>query len=122
MLTDVDAVAITVNAVNDRPVLDLDADNSSGAAGGDYTTFTEGGAAVAIADRDDLITDVDNPNLASATITLANHLPGDLLSVLGTLPIGITASAYDPATGVLTLTGAATLAAYEAALRQIARQ
>ena len=120
-LTDADAVAITVNAVNDRPVLDLDADNSSGAAGVDYTTtFVEGGAAVAIADVDDLIADVDNANLASATITLANHQPDDLLSVVGTLPTGITASAYDPATGVLTLSGAATLAAYQTALRQIA--
>ena len=56
---------------------------------------------------------------ASATITLANPRPADLLSVVGTLPAGITASAYDPATGVLTLSGAATLAAYQAALRQI---
>ena len=101
-------------------MLDLDADNSSGAAGVDYTTtFTEGGAAVAVADLDDLVADVDNSNLTSATITLANHQPADLLSVIGTLPAGITASAYDPSTGVLTLSGAATLAAYQAALRQI---
>ena len=65
---------IIVDPINDQPVLDLDANNSSGAAGTDYTTtFTEGGAAVAVADLDDLIADVDNPNLASATITLANH-------------------------------------------------
>ena len=71
---------IIVDPVNDRPVLDLDANNSSGAAGTDYTTtFTEGGAAVAVADLDDLVADVDNPNLTSATITLANHQPADLL-------------------------------------------
>jgi hypothetical protein len=119
-LTDVDAVAITVNAVNDRPVLDLDANNSSGAAGADYTTsFTEGGTAVAVADLDDLVADVDNSNLAFATVTLANHQPLDLLSITGTLPAGITASAYDPSTGVLTLSGPATPAAYQTALRQV---
>ena len=116
---DIDTVAITVNPVNDRPVLDLDADNSSGAAGTDYTTtFTEGGAAVAVADLDDLVTDVDNPNLTSATITLANLQAGDLLAA-GPLPPTITASLYDPATGVLTLTGSASLAEYETALRQV---
>ena len=35
------------------------------------------------------------------------------------LPGGIVASAYDPATGVLTLTGMATLDEYEAALQQV---
>ena len=41
------------------------------------------------------------------------------LSISGTLPDGITASANDPATGVLTLTGAASIADYEAALQQV---
>ena len=119
-LTDVDTVAITLHAVNDRPLLDLDANNSSGATGADYTTkFTEGGGAVAVADLDDLIADVDNPSLASATITLANHHPGDVLDVMGALPAGITASPYDPSTGVLALSGAATLAAYQTALHQV---
>ena len=41
------------------------------------------------------------------------------MSISGTLPDGITASAYDPATGVLTLTGAASIADYQAALQQV---
>ena len=46
---------------------------------------------------------------------------GDLLSVNGVLPGDIAASAYVPATGVLTLTsaGAATLAQWQAALHQV---
>ena len=44
LLNDIDTVAITVAAVADAPVLDLDADNSSGAPGSGYvTTFTENG-------------------------------------------------------------------------------
>ena len=45
--------------------------------------------------------------------------PNDTLSISGTLPDGITASAYDPATGVLTLAGVASIADYQAALQQV---
>ena len=52
-LSDIDTVAITVAAVADAPVLDLDADNSSGAPGSGYlTTFTENGPPVALTDTD----------------------------------------------------------------------
>ena len=87
----------------------------------DYTaTFTEGGPATPIADVDVSITDPDSSTLASATVTLGiNRQAGDLLSINGTLPAGITASSYDPSTGILTLTGSATLADYQAALRQV---
>ena len=58
--------------------LDLDA-NDSTASGSDYaTTFTEDGGGVTIADIDIAFS---APTLASATITLTNLLPGDLLSV-----------------------------------------
>jgi VCBS repeat-containing protein len=66
------------------------------------------------------ITDVDqNATVHSATITIANHQTSDLLSVTGTLPGGIVASSYDAATGVLTLTGTASLAQYQDALSHI---
>ena len=42
-----------------------------------------------------------------------------MLSISGTLPAGITASSYNPFTGVITLSGAASLADYQAALRQV---
>ena len=78
------------------------------------TIFTENGTPTPIADTDITITDLDSTTLVSATITLANQQAGDLLTVTLPLPGVIVASAYDPATGVLTLTGAATLDEYEA--------
>ena len=70
--TDTDTIAITVNAVNDAPVLNLDADSST-IGGVDYlTTFTDGGPAVAIVDTDVSVIDSDSPSLASATVTLTN--------------------------------------------------
>jgi VCBS repeat-containing protein len=66
------------------------------------------------------ITDADhNATVHSAAITLTNHQANDLLSVTGTLPGGIAASSYDAATGLLTLTGTASLADYQNALSHI---
>src|SRR5262245_52348982 len=106
-----------VNAL--APVVDLDGDNSTVFGTSFRATFTEGGAAVPIADIDTSITDTDSTTLASATITLKNPQAGDLLAVSGALPGGITASGYDPGTGILTLSGVATLADYETALEAI---
>ena len=115
--TDTDTIAITVNPVNDAPALDLDANNSTTPGANYVTGFTDGGPAVAVVDTDVLITD-DGTELTSATVTLTNHDTDDVL-VAGALPPGITASAYDSATGILTLTGTASLAAYQTALQQI---
>ena len=104
---------------NVPPALNLDADSST-IGGVDYlTTFTDGGPAVAIVDTDVLITDSDDTELTSATVTLTNPDTDDVLVFNGTPPPGITASLYDPLTGILTLTGTASLAAYQTALRQI---
>ena len=103
----------TINA--NPPVVDLDGD----VAGTGYTTtFVEGASAVSISDSDISITDVDSTNIQSATITLTNFETGDLLNV-GGLPPGISASAYNPATGVVTLTGSASLADYQTAIQAI---
>ena len=114
---------ISVVPVNDDPVLDLDGNNSSTATGSDYiTTFTEGGGAVAIGDSDVSITDADDINIESATITLGSRPDGDTVESLlvnGTLPGTISAGAYDSSTGVITLTGSATLSQYQAAIAQI---
>ncbi|MCP4876523.1 MAG: hypothetical protein GY896_13765, partial [Gammaproteobacteria bacterium] len=111
-------VTVTVTGTNDGPVIDLDSDNSA-APGNDYAvTFTEGGSAAYIADIDLDISDVDNANLVSATITVNSAESGDLLSV-GSIPAGITASAYDPAAGTITLSGAASWSDYQDAIRAI---
>ena len=79
------------------------------------TTFTENGAAVSIGDVDTSVTDLDNTNITSATITLTNRQASDLLAA-GTLPPGITTTGYNATTGVITLTGSATLANYQTAI------
>ena len=111
---------ITVNAVNDAPILDLDGDDSSTSTGADYqAVFTEGSPAVAIADTDTLITDIDGTNIIeTATITLTNAQADDVLAA-GALPAGITATAYSSATGVLSLSGSASLADYQSAIAAI---
>ncbi|HEY6511973.1 MAG TPA: tandem-95 repeat protein [Burkholderiaceae bacterium] len=102
------------------PVLDLDANNSSGSAGTGYaTSYTEQGAAVAIADVDIAISDVDSSNLAGATIVLTNRQSGDALNLPG-LPPGITASVNSTATQItITLSGSATPALYQTVIRGI---
>src|SRR4029077_3466726 len=58
---------------NSAPTLDLDGDNSTLPGTTYRTTFTENGTAVAIADTDTLIGDLDiGSTIASATITLTN--------------------------------------------------
>ncbi|MDZ4141959.1 MAG: VCBS domain-containing protein, partial [Methylotenera sp.] len=113
------SVTTSITDNDTPPVIDLDANNSSGATGANYTTtFTENGAAVSIADTDISITDVESSSIVSATITLTNFKASDVLTA-GVLPGGITASAYNPATGVITLSGSSTLANYQAAIRAI---
>jgi VCBS repeat-containing protein len=113
---------VQIAGKNDAPIIDLDDNDSSTAAGKDYkTSFTENGGAVAVADLDLRITDVDNANLAKATVTLTNAQAGDTLAVVGSLPSGVTAAIDTSVSGVIkvTLTGSASLADYQAALKQI---
>ncbi|MDD0977364.1 immunoglobulin-like domain-containing protein, partial [Pseudomonas fontis] len=116
------AGSVTTQIFEPAPILDLDANNSSGKTGADYqTTFTENqpGSGVSIGDIDVSITDIDSTNLTGATITLTNVQPGDLLSP-GTSVGGITVT---PTTVngklVLTLTGNATLADYIQQIKNI---
>jgi T1SS-143 domain-containing protein len=99
------------------PVIDLDDNNSSGASGTGYQAiYTENGAPITIADADVLITDLDSPMIKGATIQLSNPQAGDILSVVGALPAGITASVEG---NKITLVGNASQADYQAAIRQI---
>ncbi len=110
---------VTVVDVNSPPVIDLDANNSSGATGSGYTAYfsTTTKAAVAVGDLDVQITDSDSVNIVSATIKLTNPQSGDFLTA-GALPPGITAS-YDSATATLTLSGSAFITDYQTAIRAI---
>jgi len=112
---------IVIDPTGNLPILDLDADNSSGVGGGGtQVTFIENGGPVAIA-TDVTVTDSNSTELTSVTITLTTRPDGatESLAVNGVLSGGITASAYDPATGQLLLTGTASLANYGQAIAQI---
>lgn len=104
--------------------LDLDFNNSSGATGTAYnTTFTQGGAAVAISDTDTNVRNYDSTSIQSATIRLTNAMSGDSLTV-GTLPSGITSSVNTSTPGVITvtLTGSSTASNYQTAIHAITFQ
>ncbi len=84
---------------------------------GASTGYTAGASAVAL-DPGLSISDPESSTLTGATISIgAGFHSGDALSV-GSPQAGVTSS-YNAGTGVLTLSGSATLAAYQAALNSI---
>jgi VCBS repeat-containing protein len=99
---------VTVTEVNSAPVVTT----SGGSA-----AFTEGGGAVAV-DPSVTVTDSDSPNLVGGTvqITGAYDQPNDVLAFANTPEITGT---FNAATGTMTLSGTATVAQYQAALRDV---
>ena len=72
------------------------------------------------------LADIDNANLIGATVTLTSRPDGtaEALALTGTArttaeTAGITVGSYNSTTGTLTLSGTATKAAYQAALRAV---
>jgi hypothetical protein len=98
---------IAVTAVNDAPVVTTSA--------GD-TEFGNGGPNVVV-DSEVTVADSDDANIEGAVVQISSGFEvGDLLVFAD--QNGIT-GAYNPVTGVLTLTGSASVADYQAALRSI---
>jgi Ca2+-binding RTX toxin-like protein len=92
------------------------AGNAAPSANADAASaFTEGSGAVTVTPNF-TVTDGDSANLTGATITISDFVSGDLLGF--TNQNGITGS-YNSGTGVLTLSGSATVANYQAAIRSI---
>ncbi|MFA8019639.1 beta strand repeat-containing protein [Bremerella cremea] len=114
-LSDQESFTVTLEA-NESPVVDLNGEDE----GVDFeSTFTEDGGPVAIVDTDAVVTDTDSTELTSATVTITNLLDGDSeVLAVDTTGTSITAS-YDTATGVLTLSGTASLADYQQVLRTL---
>lgn len=100
---------ITITAINDAPVV---------TAGGSALAYTENDAPAAIAPALTL-TDVDNSTFNGATVQITGHYTSgqDVLSF--SAQAGITGS-WDASTGTLTLSGNASTADYQAALRSVA--
>jgi hypothetical protein len=101
---------VTVTAVNDAPVV-------SGIEAG-AVSYTEKSSATQVTNSL-VLSDLDNTNLQSARVSIsANYQNGqDVLSATN-LPTGITAS-FNAGTGILTLSGSASVANYQSALRQV---
>jgi hypothetical protein len=99
---------IAVVAVNDTPVV---------TATGTALAYTENAAATPV-DSALTVTDADNASLGSATVSISvNYASGqDVLALAD--QNGITGN-WNAGTGVLTLSGSATVAQYQAALRSI---
>ena len=99
---------VNVTAVTDAPVI---------GGAGNTRSYTENAGAVTL-ESGLSVTDVDDTQLASGSVTIsAGFTAGDTLT--WTNQAGIIAS-YNSGTGVLSLSGAASLATYQALLRSVA--
>ncbi|MHC5761790.1 beta strand repeat-containing protein [Nostoc sp.] len=98
---------LNITAVNDVPI--TTATNSVLA----YTENTTIGI-----DSGITVSDVDSPNLVSATVSITNGFASAQDTLAFTNQSGITGS-YNSSTGVLTLTGSSTVANYQTALRSV---
>ncbi|MCE6981523.1 type I secretion C-terminal target domain-containing protein, partial [Pseudomonas frederiksbergensis] len=101
------SVTVHITGTNDAPVM---------TAGGSLS-YTENQAATAI-NSTLTVTDVDSSNLTGATVSITGNFAAGQDVLAFTNQNGITGS-YNAGTGVLTLTGAATVAQYQAALRSV---
>ncbi|MGV0795072.1 Ig-like domain-containing protein [Mycolicibacterium sp. XJ1819] len=107
-LTDTATVTVTITGVNDAPAVST----SPGT-----TTYTENGSPVAV-DSNLTLSDVDSPTLSGALVALAGAQPGDALA--WTPPAGSTITLHPDSTGeFLALTGDASVAEYQEALRNV---
>ena len=101
-------VNIDITPVNDAPVV---------TPGGEFRQYNEDAAPIVV-DPSVTVTDADSATLASATVRISVNFASDQDVLSFTDQSGITGS-WEPATGVLTLTGTATVAQYQQALRTI---
>ncbi len=103
-----ESLAITITPVNDAPVLRT----SSGTL-----AYTENQPATPV-DPALTLGDIDSATLASARVTISVNFAAGQDRLVFTDQNGISGS-FDAATGVLSLSGVATVANYEAALRSV---
>ncbi len=98
----------TINAVNDAPVV---------TTSGGSLAYTENQAANAI-DTGLTVSDINSLNLTGATVGISVNYASGQDGLAFTNQLGITGS-WSAGTGVLTLSGTATLASYRTALRSV---
>ncbi|MCT4706605.1 tandem-95 repeat protein, partial [Enterobacteriaceae bacterium H16N7] len=111
-VTETANVTVTITAVADAPRIDLD----TSAPGSNYAAnYDQGAVPIGLIAS---VTDPEGNNLTSMTITLSNPTAADNLYLTSAVA-GITVTAFNPATGVLLLTGNTTLANYQLALNNV---
>ncbi len=98
-----------VQPVNDAPVID---------GSGTTATYEEGDGALAILNGMS-ISDVDSDNLSTATITLSGTEAGDVLDTSGVSGLFVDTSTNASGDIVVTLSGTASVAEYESAIKSI---
>lgn len=108
------SATIEVRPINDAPILDLGGGDDVGQQ--DYlVTFTEEGPQVALTSNTLTLVDLDNETLVSATVVVS-PIPDGSEEMLGITFTSLLTS-YNVSTGTLLIEGPATVAAFEAALR-----
>ncbi|MBV7515346.1 VCBS domain-containing protein [Pseudomonas sp. PDM25] len=101
------SVTVHISGTNDAPVMTT----------GGSLSYTENQTTTAI-NSALTITDIDSSNLTGATVSITSNFATGQDILAFTNQNGITGS-YNAGTGVLTLTGAATVVQYQAALRSV---
>ena len=103
-------------ANNEAPIVDLDADNSSGATGSNFSSVYPGSGTVSLFDTDVTLFD-DSGSIEFITISFPDGTGGYSLQVDDSVSPNVTA--FTPFDSVLTLTGPASTAEFEAVLRTV---
>jgi len=114
-LADAEVFTVVVGSSNTLPEVDL----NGAAAGIDFAaTYTEGDDPVAIVDPGLTVTDAENDDISGAVVRITN-LTDTGFEVLSITEAGNVSALYASATGVLTLSGADTLAVYQQVLSSL---
>ncbi|MEA2438345.1 MAG: hypothetical protein QOF65_2901, partial [Thermoleophilaceae bacterium] len=115
--TTTDATGITVNTVNDAPVVDL---NGAGSGTSSTASFEEATLTPAQLAPSGTISDVDGSQLISLTVTLTNPQDGSSESLAANAgSTGLTVDAYNSTTHVLLIHGLGTLTDYQTVLQTV---
>ncbi|MEB2785090.1 MBG domain-containing protein [Algoriphagus persicinus] len=101
------SVSFTITGVNDAPVVD-----QNGVLIADWTE----GASPTVINTAILVSDPEDDNITSATISVVDFVTGDVLGITTPSPFS---SSYNSSTGVLSLSGTGTAAQMQAALRTV---